>query len=228
MALFINKNIVHSIAVPDISSKIIEDFCKNYKITNCILSSVRKDNQEIDKYLHDNFNYLKFNHLTPLPISNKYETPESLGLDRLATAVGGFSRSEGKNVLCIDAGTCIKFDFVTKNKEYLGGAISPGIAMRYKALNKMTDKLPLIDKYQETPLIGKNTEESIASGVFNGAIAEVEEIINRYKLIYNDLTIYLTGGDQKYFEKSIKSQTFAVPFLTLEGLNQILKYNIEK
>lgn len=164
---------------------------------------------------------------TLIPITNKYENPESLGKDRLANACFTKSVHENKNKLVIDAGTCLKFDFVNENNEYWGGSIGPGLEMRYKALNNYTGNLPLVfneEEYQN--LMGNNTQTSILSGVKIGMQEEINGLIRQYEAKYKDLTIFITGGDLDKFELKSKNTIFADQLITLKGLNEILLFNI--
>jgi len=202
-------------------------FCEsNVLVENAIISSVKEYPAEIDEYLRAQFNTIIFNHTTPVPVINKYNTPETLGKDRLAGVVGAMQQMPASDVLVIDAGTAITYDIVTASGEYLGGAISPEITMRYKALHTFTNRLPLLDYNDDAQLIGYDTSSCIHSGVLNGAAAEMEGIIQQYRQIYPGLRIILTGGDQNYFDKRLKIKTFAAPNLVLEGLNLILDFNI--
>lgn len=161
-----------------------------------------------------------------LPIKNAYKTPESLGNDRLANAVGAFTANQNSGpVLSIDMGTCIKYDFVNQAGEYLGGAISPGLQMRFKSLHHFTQKLPLVDYSSLSPFIGQTSVESIQSGVIHGIAAEMDGFIDRYKAEFPQLKVFLTGGDAQYFNQSLKNIIFADPFLTLKGLNRIAQAN---
>ncbi len=161
---------------------------------------------------------------TALPIVNAYLTPQTLGFDRLANACGAAKLFPEKNVLVIDTGTCLKFDFLTYGGQYLGGAISPGLLMRFKALHHFTARLPLLDPGDIPPLIGTNTVSSIQSGVVNGMIAEINEITRQYQEKYPGLEIIITGGHAAYFLNHLKSRIFAAPDLTLQGLNAILLF----
>jgi type III pantothenate kinase len=143
----------------------------------------------------------------------------------LANAVGAARIFPGKNCLVIDAGTCIKYDFVNAKGEYLGGAISPGITMRYQALHAFTAQLPLVKAQPHVKLTGNSTASAIVSGVQNGALSEIEHVILQYKKQYKPLKIVVTGGDWGLFANQIKSHIFAAPDLTLMGLNQILENN---
>lgn len=211
----------------NISLKDIQKFIGNRKVHSSIISSVINYPREIYNYLNKLSYCIELDHNTPLPIKNLYHSPQSLGKDRLSAAIGAASIFPNQNVLSIDCGTAIKYDFVNQNSEYLGGGISPGLYLRFKALHTFTDKLPLVSYNLEADLIGKDTESAIQSGVMNGAIAEINGVIERYSERYPDLKIVGTGGEMKYFEKSIKNSIFAEPNLVLTGLNQILRFNEE-
>lgn len=162
----------------------------------------------------------------PAPIKNTYKNAETLGSDRFAASVGAFSLYPNKNVLVIDSGTCLKFNFTNEKNEFLGGAISPGLQMRFKALQHFTDKLPLVsfdENFDE--LIGQTTEGSILSGVINGILQETDGVINEYKKLYPDLTIVVSGGDTDFFAKRLKNRIFAHPDIVLIGLNETLIFN---
>jgi type III pantothenate kinase len=170
-----------------------------------------------------------FNSQTITPLVNQYQSASTLGSDRLSASVGAYFLYPKQNVLVIDAGTCIKYNFTDSDNNYLGGAISPGINMRFKALNHFTSKLPLIQtdpSYHE--LIGSNTQNSILSGVLNGCVAEIDGTIDAYKLAYPTILVLLTGGDSEYFAKRLKNSIFAHQNLVLKGLNDILNYNLER
>ncbi len=194
-----------------------------------IVSSVVSHAKDILNSLSNKLNCIELNFNTALPIKNLYATPETLGNDRLAGVVGASKRFPGKNILVIDAGTCLKFDFINANNEYIGGGISPGLEMRFKTLNNFTDRLPLLDpKTEFDRLIGTTTTESILSGVQNGVLAEVRGIISQYDAQYDSIQCVLTGGDWQFFENGLKNSIFAAPSLLLEGLNEILRFNIGK
>ena len=193
----------------------------------CILSSVRTIPGKIISYLNTTYKLFELDQNIRLPISIKYKTPETLGNDRIAIAVGAVCQFPNEDMLVIDAGTCITYDFINRDKEYLGGAISPGINMRFKALNTFTDKLPLVTNMSEAGLIGDTTDDSIRSGVLNGVLEEVNGIIGRYKEVYPSIKVIFTGGDLKYFDKNLKNNIFANSNLVLEGLNMILNFNVE-
>ncbi|MEM7654534.1 MAG: type III pantothenate kinase [Bacteroidota bacterium] len=158
----------------------------------------------------------------PFPIENRYATPETLGTDRIVAAIGAYAH-EQRAVLIIDAGTAITYDYVTTSGAYLGGGISPGLGMRFRALHEFTARLPLIEAVEDPPLIGTSTKRSIQSGVLNGLRTEVAGMIHQYQSHHGaDLAVYLTGGDAPYFEKLGKNLTFADANLTLSGIHFIL------
>jgi len=224
-AVFNNNEIVAFERFENITLNQLKAFAQNNDIQSAILSSVINTNLEIIAWLKESFLFVELDHNTPIPITNKYASPETLGKDRLAAAIGAASLFPKQNVLSIDTGTAIKFDLVNFKGEYLGGSISPGLYLRFKALHTFTDKLPLVTYNNEHLLIGNNTQTSILSGVMNGAIAEINGLIDAYKNRFNGLKIVITGGESIYFVKSIKSDIFADSNLVIKGLNEILKFN---
>ena len=206
----------------------LNNISKNYFIDQTILSSVGKLNKKEMDYVIELFNPLVLNHSTKLPFINNYATPKTLGVDRIALVAAAVDIFPSKNVLIIDAGSCVTFDFVNENKEYDGGAISPGIEMRYKAIHTFTANLPKLSRSKEIPKIGNTTKNAIHLGVENGIIQEIEGVINQYKAKYSKLTIVLTGGDTIFLAKNIKSTIFANPNFLLEGLNSILIHNLDE
>lgn len=162
----------------------------------------------------------------PVPVQNLYKTPETLGVDRLAGVCGAKQLFPSEHCLVIDAGTCITYDFLDSAGTYYGGSISPGLLMRFKAMNTFTARLPLISPASNPPLIGNSTETSMQSGVVNGMVAEIEGTIARYQAEYPGLRVILCGGDSAFFENKLKASIFASPELVLIGLNSILIHNV--
>ena len=160
-----------------------------------------------------------------LPFASSYESMETLGVDRLCNVAGMLKYAKNKSSLCIDIGTCVKFDFLAQGIDYKGGAISPGIRLRYKSLNDYTHKLPLLTELESLDIIGTDTKKSIISGVLNGLKAEIIGVIERYEHEFGPIHIYLTGGDARYFDIPQKNNIFAVKNLTLEGAVEIYKLN---
>jgi type III pantothenate kinase len=191
--------------------------------TKVLISSVSGPKKEVEKFLkRANLPVVYFTPEMDTPLVNRYETPETLGRDRLANAVAAFTMFPGKPIVVIDVGTCIKFDFITAKGEYFGGSISPGIEMRFRALHEFTARLPLLERTDTVYLIGKNTRESIHSGVINGALAEVKGILEQYQMTHKDLQVIITGGDYTLLQRTIKTSVTPEPWLTLKGLNEIL------
>lgn len=200
---------------------------KHVHINKSIVSSVR-ENPPYISFVKDNITTLELTHTTPLPIKIRYKSPETLGRDRIASAVAACAIF-GTPVLSIDAGTCITFDFINDLGEYIGGAISPGIDMRLKAMHTFTGKLPYVNfKNITEPLafIGQSTQECLLTGAVNGTIYEIEQTITYYKEQYPSLKIVICGGDSTFLAKAIKNSIFADPLLVLKGLNIILQFNV--
>ena len=162
---------------------------------------------------------------TRTPYRNSYATTQTLGADRMALASAAFFHQPRTNLLVIDAGSCVTYDFMNDYGEYLGGAISPGLRMRYRALNAFTARLPLLEPQSPPDLIGNATESSIHSGVVHGLAFEIDGAIDQYKSRYPDLTVILTGGDAQFLSRRLKNTIFAHSNFLLEGLNQLLEYN---
>ncbi len=228
LALFENHNIRWIRSFSSFNETEAEALLKETNnIKGAIISSVSNAPEKITRLL-DSFKWIVLDHNTPVPIQNKYTTPETLGKDRLAGIVAASQMFPGNDILVIDAGTAITYDFINKDKEYIGGSISPGLNLRFKALNTFTARLPLYEASNFHMLTGSSTYESILSGVMQGAILEMDGFIAEYKNKYSDLVTILTGGDAIYFDKKLKSDIFASENLVLDGLNLILKYNLEK
>jgi len=202
----------------------LKDFLNHQTFKHAIVSSVSLDGTEMLGWIKAANKFL-LTPLLPLPVHIHYETPETLGVDRIAAVCGGLDLFPETDLLVIDAGTCITYDFIDRHKNYLGGAISPGIEMRLEALHTFTERLPLVSKKGDLKLIGDSTETCIRSGVLNGAVAELDGIIANYKQLYPDLGVVLCGGDSFFFENKLKPTIFAAPDLVLSGLNRILLHN---
>lgn len=169
-------------------------------------------------------NHLQIDSKSIFPFANQYQSVQTLGIDRIVACAGAYQK--GQNILVIDCGTCITFDMLSAEKGYLGGAISPGIHLRFKAMNNFTDQLPLITRFEEkNDLIGTDTETCLKSGVINGIQAELEGIIHKYEMLYENLIVFLTGGDSIYFEEGLKNSIFADQNLVLKGLDFLTDLN---
>jgi type III pantothenate kinase len=163
-------------------------------------------------------------HETPLPIKNLYATPQTLGCDRLAAVVGAAHLYPNQNLLVIDAGTAITYELLSAKGEYLGGNISPGISLRFKALHHYTGKLPLCERADSYAPVGTDTQSAIAAGVLNGVLYEVQANVEQFSLKIPNLIAILTGGDADFFANRLKKPIFVVCDLVLIGLNRILEH----
>ena len=220
-------NSLYHIEKECLSKNDLAPLIEQYAIRHSIVSNVGEEAHELVSFLAKSTDLLVFSHNTPLPIRLRYETPETLGLDRIANAVAANALFPNENVLSIQAGTCLVMDFVTKEGDYLGGSIAPGLEMRFSALHHYTKRLPLVGKEGEHPLVGASTETSIRSGVVNGLCHEIDGAVGHYREQYGDLRIVLTGGNKNDLENSIKSTIFAAPNLVLYGLYKILIFNVK-
>ena len=198
---------------------------KNGPFHGIIQSSVVIHTPELEKIFSEAGKFIPLTAYTSIPVKNLYETPKTLGKDRIAAVTGAWSLFPGRNILIIDAGTCITYDFLTKEGEYLGGGISPGIRMRLKAMHTFTGKLPLIEPDDFDGLIGRSTRESLLSGTYNGVTTEITGLISLYRDKFDDIMVIITGGDHQILQKKLKINIFAVPELVLLGLNEIFDYN---
>ena len=207
----------------------LSDFLRKHPFRQGILGTVVDITPQAEKELElIPFPMLRLDWQTPIPIRNNYATPQKLGADRLAAAVGAYSQRPGYDTLIIDAGTCITYDFIDAQGNYRGGNIAPGLHMRLKALHTYTAKLPLVEAEGDVPDIGYDTETAIRSGVIEGMRHEIEGYIRHFKEKYPKLLIFLTGGDYINFDSTIKSIIFVDNFIVPRGLNCILAFNNDK
>jgi type III pantothenate kinase len=190
----------------------------------CFVAAVRELPAALMDFLLP-FNPVFLSHETKLPFKIAYLSPSTLGPDRIAAVAAAWKRFPGKNTLVIDMGSCITYDLITASGSYEGGSISPGIRMRLRAMHSFTGRLPLLEPSEEAPLTGQTTAESILSGAMNGTRFEMEQYITHYSKLYEDLTVIVGGGDNKYFDYQFKSSIFAASNLVLEGLKVILDFN---
>ena len=217
--------IVQTVATTELVAEVEKLVEKFSKIKQGLLSSVK---------IIDNLDLERLQNLLPItilevslqmPFKNCYDTPLTLGVDRLALMAAAVDQYPKSNVLVIDAGSCITYDFMDANQNYLGGAISPGLEMRYKSLEAFTSNLPLLQKTVPNQPIGSSTEASIHSGILYGILYEIEGAIKAYQNKFPDLTVILTGGDADFLCKQFKISIFAHSNFLLEGLNFLLEFN---
>ena len=216
------------------SSADIERLFDLYDISDSIISSVVNIEPAAVNTLHRRSqHFVLFDHHTPVPITNRYDTPETLGQDRLAAAVGAKSLCPGENLLIIDAGSAITYDFVSAEGEYMGGNIAPGLKMRFTMLHRMTKKLPMVEAEENEliPLFGTNTRDAIAAGVVRGVAYEVKGYMRTLSEKVPHFCTFLTGGHAPYILNNVRSsrneqrEIRYEKYLVLIGLNEILRRN---
>lgn len=189
--------------------------------------SVSHSYEDIKKDIPELSAGLFFDYQTRSPLRVNYETPETLGMDRFAAAIGAQTLFPNHPLMVIDIGTCITYDFVSKSGVYEGGMISPGIELRYKSMHDYTKNLPLLNDLDSNSFLGRSTRQSMTSGVINGIAAEMGGHISQLLLNNADLKVIMTGGGSKIFESKIKSDIFVSLEIVLVGLNRVLEYNVE-
>jgi type III pantothenate kinase len=219
---------VFSIRTKHVCCEDLQKMISPYTITQGIISSVK----DLPEFIYDliSLNIPKvhiLNNKTLLPFRNEYLTPETLGPDRIAAVAGAYYLYPGRNVLVIDAGSAVTYDFLS-GKSYKGGNISPGLNMRFKALHKFTDKLPMGSAIEKFESPGRNTIEAISAGVIKGLVYEIDEYIRNFEDKNIDAVVLLTGGDGQYLRDRLSRKVNYQPDLVFDGLNHILEYNAKE
>jgi type III pantothenate kinase len=228
LGFFKEKSLVKKLTWEEWKWKDLKELLHNQKVKNIICSTVRPIDKELNKHLNKHWYFINLDATTPLPIQNLYKTPKTLGKDRLAAVVGAKALFPKQACLVIDAGTCITYDLINEQGDYLGGNITPGLKMRFKAMQHFTAKLPLVKRRVKVKkTIGQNTKEALQIGGGLGNILEMEAWIQLFQSKFEGINTTLTGGDAEYFAKRLKTKIFANPNLVLIGLNKILDYNVE-
>lgn len=228
LALFTNSKLDGVLSISNKSKKKVLDVIQESAATRAIMSNVSKLREGLLKGLDERLQFILMTPRINVPINVDYKTIGTLGTDRLANAVFASKFYHGRNVLVIDFGTCVKYDLVTADGTYQGGAIAPGLQMRFKSMSKMTKRLPLIENWRSNEKLwpGKSTRSSMVAGVLQGLEAEIMHYIEEGNNRYDNLVVVATGGDFTYFEKAFKNIIFADPYLTLRGLHEILQFNM--
>lgn len=227
--IFNENEIVNKTVCDAVSPELMLELLKKKDIGTVLFSSVARDVDDIlDLVIAQGKKGIVFDHNTPIPIQNLYKTPQTLGLDRLAAAVGANELFPNQNIVIIDAGTAITIDFITTENQFIGGNISPGLNTRYKALHNYTNKLPLLELKSEWSVLGSNTETAITSGVQQGIVFELLGYINWFNQQYNNVKTIITGGDAQLLAKKMQQSIIVEPDLVLKGLNRIIQYNANK
>jgi type III pantothenate kinase len=227
--IFDQCKLVASDSINFLDERKMKEIVKQYGITKAIISSVvEESNQTLVDHLKENINFaLELSHSTPLPFTWNYKSKETIGKDRLAAVAGAIDLFPNHNLLVFDAGTAITYEIINNQHEFLGGNISPGMQMRFKALNTFTSQLPLLTASRQCPLIGNSTEEAIRAGVQNSITFEIDGLIHHFQEQNQDLKTVITGGDAEFFARKVKNPIFVAPNLVLIGLNRILDYNAQ-
>ncbi|NQY04749.1 MAG: type III pantothenate kinase [Flavobacteriaceae bacterium] len=222
------NNILRVSFLKEVFQEEINQIFERYSPAKVMISTTGKLNRKNVKFLQGKVDFLEVSSKMKLPFKNNYKTPETLGADRYALMAAAALNYPNQNVLVIDTGTCITYDFLNEYNQYKGGAISPGIQTRYKSLNDLTANLPLLEKEPINLVVGRSTNESIHSGIINGVVNEIDGVIEYYKSLTPHLTVILTGGDTNFLANRLKNTIFATSNFLLEGLNFLLEINVSK
>lgn len=225
IGVFSGGTLIYQEAFSVLSLNRLQSLSRRFEFSGAILSAVAPLPVPVLKFLKKLPGFLELSHRTPLPIRNAYKSPATLGRDRIAMAVAAAARYPRQHVLVIGAGTCITFDLVQAGGTYIGGSISPGLHMRFEALHAFTGGLPKVKLQWDNPLLGSDTLSSMRSGVMNGAMAEIREMVKEYKKMYPRLKVLITGGDAAGLAERLKINIFAAPDLVLYGLYEIYRYH---
>lgn len=229
LAIFNHRELVHYQRFPKLELTHLSSLIGQYEVQNVAVSSVSDDVREFRDFLAERVNYVDFNTGIDAGIRNYYESTSTLGLDRWAKVIAASRLFSNQDCLMIDAGTCITYDVLNSKREYFGGSISPGINMRFKALNHYTGRLPLLNWSDEEKNIpaGSNTHHAIKSGVLQGVVHEIEGFIRAENNENEQLLVIITGGDADFLNKQLKNSIFATqiihePYLVLKGINEVI------
>ena len=223
--VFHKKKLKETLVLENDSNETIQVLLDQYKPDKSVLASVVDHNTGIEDILASKTKFHKLSHLTKLPFTSPVGKPETIGADRLALAAAAVHFFPKKNNFIIGLGSCITYNFINKFHEFIGGAISPGLEMRLKALNYYTARLPLIKPESNIPLIGYDTNTNILSGVIMGMTNEIDGFIDSYKEKFRNFNVVLTGGDIPYLASHLKNKIFADPDLIFKGLYAISEVN---
>jgi type III pantothenate kinase len=231
LATFNNKEMISLEQTESLSIEYLDNFLGTHAVDNAIISSVNTEVDSFEKLLKSRTNYFRFTSSSSSNIINHYKTPQTLGLDRYAAVIAAEYLFPQQSCLVIDAGSCITYDFVDNNKNYLGGSITPGVQMRFKAMSSFTGRLPLVaSDINKDSDYGDDTSSAIRTGVQKGVVYEALGFINSFYSKWPDLKVILCGGDVNFFDTQLKNSIFAhtlktEPHLVLIGLNEVIYYN---
>jgi type III pantothenate kinase len=224
-AIFENENFSEEIVLPNDETATVEKLLAHHHPQKTILSSVIEHNVEIENVLATKTAFHKLSHLTKANFTTPVGKPETIGADRLALSAAAVHFYPGKNNLVVALGSCITYNFINQYSEFIGGSISPGMEMRFKAMQVFTAKLPLVQKEYNFPLIGYDTKTNMQSGVMAGITYEIAGFISEYARKYSNFNVVLTGGDTSYFAGQLKNRIFADPYFLFKGLYALSETN---
>jgi type III pantothenate kinase len=224
-AVFEGDAIKEAVVLRDHVVEHLQSLIDQYHPEQSILSSVIDHPEAVDEVLSKHTKFHRLNNRSRLPITIPVGKPETVGADRLALASAAVHLFPGKNNLAIGLGSCITYNFINNSSELIGGSISPGMEMRFRAMHQFTARLPLVQADWNVPLVGYDTQTNLQSGVVLGMAKEMDGIIDAYKERYGNFNALLTGGDIRIFESHLKNKIFADPDLIFKGLYAISQLN---
>lgn len=225
LAVFKGTKKISSVRINDLSCEEFEKTLNDKNLKKVIISSVKRLPHFVTDLLVSHIPLIHIlSHNSKLPFTIDYETPDTLGTDRLAGVAGAYNMFPGEDILIIDAGTAITYDFLI-GTTYKGGNISPGIEIRFRALHKFTGRLPILSLTENYTSPGLNTHDAILAGVINGSIYEINEYIRTFVKNHKNSKIILAGGDSEFLKDKLIHKVTFIPEIVIDGLNYILEYN---
>ena len=225
VAVFEGKEIEKIIVLEDDTAETITALLDQFKPAKSILSSVVEHNPAMEELLSAQTKFHKLSHQTKVSFTTPVGKPETIGADRLALCAAAVQYYPTKNNLVIGLGTCVTYNFINKYHEFVGGAISPGLEMRLKAMHHFTAKLPLIEADSDVPLMGYDTRTNLLTGAVMGLALEIDGFVDVYQQKYGNFNVLLTGGDIVHLASHLKNKIFADPDLIFKGLYAISEVN---
>lgn len=227
-AVFAGKELKEVLVLENDAPDTVAAILDQYQPQKAILSSVIKHHPDLESLLTERTNFHKLGHTSKLPFTTPVGKPETIGADRLAICAAAVDLFPNQHNLAIGLGTCITYNYINKSHEFLGGSISPGMTMRFRAMHEQTALLPMVEPDHHFPLIGFDTKTNLQSGVIMGMAKEIDGIIDAYALKFNNFNVLLTGGDMAFFVPHLKNRIFADPYLIFKGLYAICEHNTTK
>ncbi len=224
-AVFVGKELKEVLVLENDEPATVAAILDQYQPQKAILSSVIKHHPDLESLLTERTDFHKLGHTSKLPFTTPVGKPETIGADRLAICAAAVDLFPNQHNLAIGLGTCITYNYINKSHEFLGGSISPGMTMRFRAMHEQTALLPLVEPDHHFPLIGFDTKTNLQSGVIMGMAKEIDGIIDAYALKFNNFNVLLTGGDMAFFVPHLKNRIFADPYLIFKGLYAICEHN---